>query len=357
MRIDSIRLKNFRCFSDKSLYFSPQINVILGPNASGKTSIVEAINYFGIGKSFRTTDDNSLVKTKENNFFISGNIVSKEYTDFYSVFFQNGKKKIKKNDVNFKKTSDFIGHVLVVLFSSIDFCLIDGTPQNRRDFLDRTICQISNVYLEAISNYQKTLKARNALLKRLNFDFKPNDSVLLETISVQLAIEGKKIIDFRRRVIQKLNTVMKPINYDIADSYEEIQIDYHPNSVEEELEDALKKDIRSEIERGTTLFGPHRDDFLFLLNHKEASNFASRGQIRDLILSLKLTIAQVIFEIKKEHPILLLDDVFSELDKYRQNKLVKFLKGDVQIIITAPSISDVEKKWVEQANIIQVKER
>jgi DNA replication and repair protein RecF len=357
MRINSIKLLNFRCYNNQTFVFSPKLNLIYGANACGKTSILEAIYYLSLTKSHRTRDDSTLIQTTKTNFFISTSISTDLLTNQFSVFYDNKHKIIKKNDTIYKKTSDFLGNVMTVLFSANDFSLIDSGPRERRDFLDRNICQISHFYLEAISNYRRLLKCRNTLLKSLRFQKKASNVTLLQTITTQLTQEAKKIIMVREKIIKKMNELIQPIHKKIASPNEFVEIKYVPYATVNIIDVMFQNNWQEDIDRGQTQVGPHKDDCLFLINQQPLMNYGSRGQQRNYLLSLKMALCQLLLEASKEQPILLLDDVFSELDKERQNRLMQYLNTNIQTIITAPSITDLDEQLIKQSNLIHLEKR
>lgn len=356
MRIKTISLKNFRCYSEKKLDFHGQSTVFIGQNAVGKTSLAEAIYVLGMVKSPRITDDKAMIKEGNNSFFIEGEFESSTLNKYKICFGYNGEKRlIKKNGVSIKKLSDYIGIIDVVWFSANDLNLLSGSPQNRRANFDRIICQISKVYFTALSNYKNFLKERNALLKRLIFENRTTNNVLLEVINQRLVLEGKKIISIRRKIVSKINEILKEEKQKIGNENEDFKIDYLPCVSENEFESKLNDNFEEDLKRGNTCFGPHKDDYIFIINNKNIVYQGSQGQQRNAILTLKMAELNLLYEIKKEYPILILDDVFSELDKERQNKLLLGINKEVQTIITTTSISEIDEEVIKESNIIAMK--
>ena len=356
MKINSLKLTNFRVYSAYSIMFSPSKTVLIGPNAVGKTSIIEAIYALGLAKSPRVSDDKEMIKNGKSAFFVEGEFCSSTNNKYrVSIGLDETKKVIKKNQTVIKKMSDHIGLIDCVWFSSLDLNLLFGSPQFRRRNFDRIMCQISKVYFGALSNYKKFLKERNALLKRLIFEKNKQLNVLLDAIDQQLVIEGEKVISIRKKTIAKINQLITKNKEKIGNDKEDFKIQYIENVNEKSFESALKNSLSEDIKRGNTSVGPHKDDYIFIINNKNIVFQGSQGQQRNAIISLKLAESDLIYEVKKEYPILLLDDVFSELDKERQNKLIMGLDKDIQTIITTTSLSDIDDDVVNNSMIIEMK--
>ena len=356
MRINRLQVKNFRSYSEYFWEFDGSKVLIVGSNASGKTTLIEAIYMLGLAKSPRTAYDSELIKNNESSFFVEGDFESSTLNKYkVSLGFDGEKRLIKKNQTVVKKLSDHIGLIDCVWFSSFDLNMLTGNPQIRRRNFDRIICQISKVYFAALSNYKKFLKERNALLKRLIFENKTELKVLLETIDQSLVNEGKKIISLRRKIINKLNQFLIDKQHEIGNVNEDLKIEYIENVKEEDFLIKLKDSFLDDLKHGNTSFGPHKDDYIFIINNKNIVYQGSQGQQRNAILSLKLSEVDLIYEVKKEYPILLLDDVFSELDRERQNKLLNSINKEIQTIITTTSLSEIDNKLVEDSMVIEVK--
>ena len=356
MKIKDISVSNFRCYSRFSCSNLANLVLIYGPNAVGKSSFIEAVYLLSLTKSPRTHDEKDMIKDCETNFFVNGSFVSSVNNKYVVSFGYDGNKKIlKKNGSIVKKISDYIGTIDAVWFSSKDLNLVNGSPKERRSNFDRILCQISKVYFTALSNYKKLLKERNALLKWLILENKTNNNLLLETIDQKLVSEGKKVIRARNKTIKKMNELLEKIHSKISGTKEKVEIEYVPSVDENSFDNELKKNLNEDIKHGNTGVGPHKDDYIFIINNKNIATYGSQGQQRNTILSLKLTEVQLIYEVKNEYPILLLDDVFSELDKNRQNKLLENINNDVQTFITTTSISDIENKIIDRAELIHMK--
>ena len=356
MKIERLVVKNFRCYNEFEMHLSDEINIIIGKNAAGKTSLAEAIYALSFMKSPRVPDEKAMIKHGNEAFFIKGDFCGNLFSKYKITYgFDGNKKVIKKNQSLVKKMSDYIGTIDVVWFSANDLFLFVGNPQNRRSNFDRIMCQISKVYCSALSNYKKFLKERNALLKRLILENNNQLKVLLESLDESIIIEGKKIINIRTKTIHKINELLMKYCYAEDARKELLQIKYCNNVNFEDYEKVLNESYIEDFRRGSTTFGPHKDDYIFIINNKNIVEVGSQGQQRNAILNLKLAEVELINEVKKETPILILDDVFSELDDKRKNSILKQIPNEVQIIITATSLVEIDKDIVEKANIISLK--
>ncbi len=356
MYISSLFLENYRNYELLEIDFSKELNIIIGNNAEGKTNLVESIYLMGFGKSFRTSNDKDLIKLSKSFFHISGKIIKDQNESEIDIKFNNKKKIIQINEVPLIKLSELIGFFNVVVFSPEDLYLIKGSPSHRRKYLDKSISQIYPNYYKLLIEYNKILKQRNILLKQKNRE-------LLFIFNQQLADVGTKIIKYRTEYIKELKEVSKKIHFNLSEG-ENLKIEYLSNNLNKDFKDDefydkiyngiikdLEKKIELDMKRGTTSVGPHRDDISIKINEKEAKIFGSQGQIRTISLTLKLSEIEMIKKLTKEQPILILDDVMSELDHKRQNKLIDSIKG-IQTFITTTSddfinTNDYKKIYIE----------
>lgn len=338
MKLQSIHLKNFRSYSNADVSFSPDVNSIVGKNAQGKTNLIEAIYFTCIGKSFRTSKEKELIKWGEDSAAIS--IVAKnEFREKkLDVILQKSQKKIVRMDgINIRRIGDVLGEVPIVFFSPDELKLVKESPEERRRFMNIDISQTNKRYFYLLSRYEKILDNRNKLLKSTQ-----NKDVILETIDIwnkALASAGLKIASERKQFIQEIAPYAEKANEFISNG-EKLQITYKGIDVESEdeyikkLENSFDKDFKL----GFTSFGPHRDDIDIFLNGVEVKSFGSQGQQRTAALSLKLAELEIIRERTGEYPILILDDVFSELDENRRKRLIKFTNR-CQTFITTTDIN------------------
>ncbi|HEX7056511.1 MAG TPA: DNA replication/repair protein RecF [Bacilli bacterium] len=362
MRLKQLRLSNYRNYRQVELETNHQVNIFVGPNAQGKTNLLEAILVLSLTKSHRTHKDKELIRWEAPEAFIFGE-VQKKYGDA-SLSLQIGQqgKKAKINGLEQRKLSDFIGTMNVVMFAPEDLEIVKGSPGVRRRFLDMEIGQVSPAYLHDLLQYQKVLQQRNHLLKT---GATPNRE-MLEIWNGQLSSFGVKIMRKRKNFIEKLQTIAMRIHQSITNEQEQIRIEYNPSLPLEDFTDEtvlferfmvkLSQVNEQELRRGMTLFGPHRDDLQFFINDKDALPFGSQGQQRTAALSLKLAEIELIYEEVGEYPILLLDDVLSELDNLRQTQLIRTFGEKVQTFITTTGIESVDWHLLQGARMVHIRD-
>ncbi|EPY2307428.1 DNA replication/repair protein RecF [Clostridium botulinum] len=344
MYIKNVHLINFRNYDDMYLELSPNTNIFVGNNAQGKTNILESIYYSSIGKSHRTNKDKDLIKWDKNNTYLR-TYVSRERLDktIDINIFKNGKKAITVNKIKIKKISELMGNLNVVMFSPEDLRIIKDSPGNRRKFLDIELCKINNVYYHDLVQYNKILSERNTALK--NWNNKIND--IIDIYDEQLSKYGAFIIKERNKYLDKLNIIGKNIHKKITNDLEDINFRYLTNikdfdNAEKELLIVLKKNRKKDLERNSTSIGPHRDDFEVSINNIDTRIFGSQGQQRTAVLTLKFASLEIIKNIIGEYPVLLLDDVLSELDSNRQKFVLNSI-DKIQTIITCTGIEEIDK--------------
>jgi len=341
MIIKSIELNNFRNYKDLKLDFHKGVNIFYGDNAQGKTNLLEAVYYSGKTKSYRSCSDKELINFEKSEAHIQTIIEkkSKEYIiDFHLK--ESDKKGVAINKIPIKRADELFNLCKMVFFSPEDLNIIKQGPSVRRKFIDMELSQIEPLYLNSFTNYKKLLNQRNCILKEYynKKDFKD----ILSVIDIQLISYGKDIINYRKRFIRELNSIVMDVSRKMTDGKEVLIIDYDYNvsadNYELVFEDSFEKDIRLK----TTNVGPHRDDLCFKVNDIDLRHFGSQGQQRTAALSLKLAEIEVLKKITKDNPILLLDDVLSELDKKRQNCLLESI-SDIQTLITCTGLEDFIK--------------
>ncbi len=357
MIIKRIYLENFRCYDSKTVSFSPQLNIIIGSNATGKTSILEAIHVLCLAKSNKTANDFDLIRINQSGYAVRGELTNGRTNDVIIIQYANRLKRVKKNNVAYKHLSDYIGYANVIIYSPNDFGIFSGGASLRRRFFDIVFCQISKQYMSSSSEYKRLLKERNLLLKELSIKNDKNTKNLLDIITKQLVEQGKKIISMRQKIIKKINDSSATIHRNLSAGKERLEIRFIPNVEISEYERELENSINEDLMRGQTQVGPHRDDYIFIINNKNIGDYGSQGQQKSAILSAKLACIELVKEVKGVYPIVLLDDVFSELDKARQNQLLSVLNKKAQTIVSTSTISDIEPNILEKANIIKLEER
>lgn len=358
MFIKDLTLTNYRNYKKQQVSFENNVNVILGENAQGKTNVMESIYVLGLVKSHRTTRDRELIYWDEEYAKIEGSVQKRSSNISLEVVISTKGKKVKLNRLEQRKLSEYIGALNIVMFAPEDLNLVKGSPQVRRRFIDMEMGQINPIYLYNLSLYQKILQQRNHLLKDLQR--KKADNGLLEILTYQLIEQAAKVMKKRYEFIELLEHWAKPIHRDISRGLESLSIQYKPSvkvsettelsKIEEVLEEHFTKIKMKEIERGTSLLGPHRDDLLFFVNDRDVQTFGSQGQQRTTALSIKMAELQLIYDKINEYPILLLDDVLSELDDYRQSHLLNTIQGKVQTFVTTTSVDGIDHQTLKDAS-------
>ena len=365
MYIEELSLVNYRNYYRLTIHFDHKVNVILGENAQGKTNLMEAIYVLGFTKSHRTPRDKELIQWDAEYGKIKGRVFKKNRSLPLEVIFSSKGKKAKFNHIEQKRLSDYIGSLNIVMFAPEDLNLVKGSPQERRRFIDMEIGQIEPVYIYHLNQYQKILKQRNALLKDLQRR-RTKDTTMLQIYTEQLAEHGAAILFRRFRFLKKLREWAVPIHLQISRDQENLKIDYLSKvDVSESMDMEKMRDTyltefnrkeESEIERGTTLIGPHRDDLVFTVNDRNVQHFGSQGQQRTTALSLKLAEIELIYQEVGDYPVLLLDDVLSELDDYRQSHLLNAIQGKVQTFVTTTNIDGIAHETIREAEIFTIHE-
>ncbi len=344
MKLLKLHIKNFRNYDEADFLFSENSNLITGSNAQGKTAILEAIHFLSSGKSFRTSKVREAISFESDSFEITANFKS-QGRDFEIKLFLSQKIpfKISINGVKKKKISELLGYFKCISFCPEDLMLIRSAPRDRRKFLDDSITSLRPKYYSAISEYNRLLEHKNAILK--NSENRPEMLALLDDYSLRMAHFGSFLINYRKSFCVKLSKYAEEIYSEISGGREDFSLIYKTvSNIDEELiqrvdiETALYEHYLShksaEIATKSCLSGPHKDDFEVYLSEKNTKQFASQGQVRSVALSLKLAVCKMIAEEDGEPPVLLLDDVLSELDEYRQKFILNKIK-DGQTFITS----------------------
>jgi len=344
MVIRSLSLKNFRNFSDLEVTFSESLTVFIGKNGSGKTNILEGIRFLSISRSFRTTRDSYVIRWGEEYARILGEIEADKQKKQCMAYVEQKNRRVSKKEFQVNKISrkavEMLGEVLTVLFTPEDIDLITAPPRERRRYLDMLLCQIDAKYCFALMEYKKILKNRNKILSDLQKGRSSED--LLELWDDKLIERGLEITKRREVLISYFNTVLSKMYQKMSgNTVDTLSLDFSPTveSDEDSFRDLLAIKRTHEIYVGHTLLGPHRDDFTFLLNEKDIAFCGSRGEFRTTILALKQAELKYVEEVRGEKPLLLLDDVLSELDAERQQQLFSMTKNRQTCITTTDSES------------------
>lgn len=344
MYIESLELKNFRNYEDLSISFDQGTNILYGDNAQGKTNVLEAVYLCGTTKSHRGSKDREMIRFDQEESHIRMRVNKDGVSHKIDMHLKKNKAKgIAIDGIAIRRAAELFGIVNLVAFSPEDLNIIKNGPSERRRFMDLELCQLNKVYLQELASYNKILNQRNKLLKDIAFH--PGLEDTLDVWDMQLVSYGKKIIALRKEFLEELGEIIKTIHSSLTGEKEEIQLLYEPDVCEEELEERLRlareKDLRFHI----TSIGPHRDDFCVKINGIDIRKYGSQGQQRTAALSLKLSEIYLVEKVTKDHPVLLLDDVLSELDSSRQRYLLQSIHN-IQTIITCTGLDElIENKF------------
>lgn len=340
MKIKSLKLKNFRNYDLLDLTFDDSANIFYGDNAQGKTNILEAVYLSGTTKSHRGSKDRDLIEFGKEESHIE-TIVEKNGIDYQIDMHlkKNSPKGIAINRMPIRKASELFGIVNLVFFSPEDLNIIKNGPAERRRFIDLELSQLDRVYLSNLANYNRVVNQRNHLLKEIGFSGYEKHAGTLEIWEMQLIQYGNKIIERRKAFIEEMNEIISSIHKKLTGGREEIRILYEPSNKELTFEQALRKYKDRDLKLKSTSVGPHRDDICFMEGDLDIRRFGSQGQQRTAALSLKLSEIELVRQSIYDTPVLLLDDVLSELDKHRQNYLLDSIH-DIQTLITCTGVED-----------------
>lgn len=338
MKIKSLKLKNFRNYDLLNLDFDDATNIFYGDNAQGKTNILEALYLTGTTKSHRGTKDRDMIQFGEDESHLE-TIVEKNGIDYQIDMHlkKNSPKGIAINKMPIRKASELFGIINMVFFSPEDLNIIKNGPAERRRFIDLELSQLDKVYLNDLTNYNKIVNQRNHLLKEI--DFNKNVLSTLDVWDMQLVHYGDRIITRRKAFIEHVNEIVSNIHYKLTGGREELCLIYEPSNGNISFEQAIERNKEKDMRLKSTSVGPHRDDICFMVKDLDIRRFGSQGQQRTAALSLKLSEIELVKKTIKDKPVLLLDDVLSELDKHRQNYLLDSI-GDIQTLITCTGVED-----------------
>lgn len=363
MHVKQLSLKHYRNYEELSLEFEPGIHLFIGDNAQGKTNFLEALHVLALAKSHRTSQDKQLITWNKDKAVLKGMIERKRGSLPLELSISKKGKMAKYNHIEQNRLSDYIGGLNVVLFAPEDLQLIKGSPQMRRRFLDMEIGQINSTYLFHLSRYYQLLSQRNALLK--DWHNRPNQA-MIDVFTVQLIEEAAKLIWRRNQYVRSLQTSAGLVHQQISKGKENLTLKYvfsaplSADMTEEEIRETLTDQFDQisvkEQRRGTTLIGPHRDDLSFLINGRNVQIYGSQGQQRTAALSLKLAEIELIHDEIKEYPVLLLDDVLSELDDHRRTHLLQTMQNKVQTFVTNTSVEGIDRHTLRESFIYYVRE-
>lgn len=352
MVIKSIELADYRNYESLTMQFDRGTNILYGDNAQGKTNILEAIFVAATTKSHRGSKDREIIHFDKEEAHIRTYLEKEGVETRIDMHLRKSKSKgIAIDGQKIKKAADLLGLCNVVFFSPEDLGIIKNGPSERRRFVDMELCQLDSFYLYNLNHFNKIVNQRNKLLKDMymNADLK-------ETLSIwdmQLVSFGRKIIERRKLFVEQLNEIIYEIHKKLSGDKEELLIKYEPDVEIEEFENKLRLNQDRDIKSKMTSVGPHRDDFSFYVGNVDIRKYGSQGQQRTAALSLKLSEIELVKKIAKDTPVLLLDDVLSELDSNRQNYLLNSI-GDIQTIITCTGLEEFVNNRFEINKVFQV---
>lgn len=339
MIIKSMSLQNYRNYKTLCLDFDPNTNIFYGDNAQGKTNILEAVYVSGTTKSHRSSKDRELICFSEEEAHICTLMERKGIEHKIDMHLRKNRSKgIAIDGIPIKKASELFGIIHFVFFSPEDLSMIKNGPSERRRFLDMELCQLDKIYLHHLSSYNKIVLQRNRLLKEIMFrsDYKE----VLDVFDMQLVQYGMQIIRRRRHFTEELNQIMGQIHEQLTGDQEQMILEYEANTDEDSFASALKRNREKDLKQKTTTTGPHRDDLSFVVNGIDIRKFGSQGQQRTAALSLKLSEIELVKRVTEDTPVLLLDDVLSELDSNRQNCLLNSIQN-VQTMLTCTGLDEL----------------
>ena len=360
MNITKIELVNFRNYKKKIFDNFSNLNIIIGKNGVGKTSVVEAIYLGSLAKSFKTNNDESIINLNENYFKIKIHYFDDNYKKNLELYYDQNGKKTKINSKIQKRLSDFISQYRVIMVSPDELKLVKSSPNTRRNYLNIQLSQLHKDYIYYLNNYNNMIKNKNDYLKKLMLNSNL-DERYLDILDEKIVEEGLKIFEYRKNYIELINKYIEKIfkNYFPGNNFSlkiEYVSDYDINDKTKLLAE-LKKIRKREVNIGMTSFGVHRDDYNFIHNGFNSKDYSSQGLQKIIILSMKLSEVQIFINEYNIKPILLLDDLFSELDEKNRNNVFKSLDKDIQIFITTTDLKSINKRILNKAKIFNLDER
>ena len=338
MIVEFIELKNYRSYEELHIDLSPGTNILYGDNAQGKTNVLESVYLCCTSKSHRGSKDRDIIRFSQEESHIKLQIRRGNVPCRIDMHLKKNKPKgIAINGIPLRRASELFGVANVVFFSPEDLNLIKNGPSERRRFIDMELCQLSQVYVHSLVQYNRALMQRNKLLKELSFHPEYEDT--LDIWDEQLIRYGREVMEQRRSFLAQMDAIVHEIHGNLSGGREDMKLIYAPDTREEDLEQAFKKNRPQDIKQKTTLSGPHRDDMNLMIGGVDVRRFGSQGQQRTAALSLKLSELELMQRISRDNPVLLLDDVLSELDGHRQNQLLSAIRH-IQTIITCTGLDE-----------------
>lgn len=362
MYLSKIEINNFRNYTKANIQLCNGINVFIGDNAQGKTNILESIYLLALTKSHRLGMESNIIKNGCDACRVYGFLRDDGKLKELEVKINNTKKTVYLNQKSVTKIASYISNMNVIMFSPTDLDIIKGSPQVRRNTLNIEISQLYPLYIDYLNQYNKILKTRNEYLKQMSING-ISDPRFLEIINEKLVERAIKIYQYRKKFLDSINSKISQIYSNIA-GFNGLRVDYENNldisdfnddNLRKVLLNKLKNSIKREVSQGMTLYGPHRDDFSFYIDDEDMKFYSSQGQQRLAIISFKLAEVEIFIEEKGTSPILLLDDIFSELDINKRNHLMKFIPDNTQTIIATTDLKNIKKNVIDRAKVFVVK--
>ncbi len=354
MKIQQLKLLNFRNYEKMELDFSPNYNIIYGNNGSGKTNLVESIYVLALTKSFRGSVDKVLIMNNKDVCRVEG-VVQDKYENKYKIIIKDSGKRVKINNTKVDKLSDYISEISVVLFNPDDLRFIKDSPSVRRKAINLEISQINNVYLKNLNMYNKLLKQRNSYLKTTNINANSSKEYL-DVLTSKLIDYGEKIYLSRKKYIDLLNQRIGEIYNSICD-IDDLNLEYvsdYKNFDKEKIVSKYRENLNRDIILGKTSFGVHHDDVRFKFKGYNIKDYGSEGQQKNAIIAYKLTELEIFYQVRGNYPILILDDLFSELDRFKINNILNLINKDIQTFITTTDIDKINKDILDMSKLFEI---
>lgn len=355
MYLEKIKIKNFKKIIKLETELNKNINIFIGNNAQGKTSILESIYVLALTKPSKSVEESDLINKSSNFSLIKGTLVNEKSKKEMEFILTNQQKTLKINKKEIKKVGDYLTNLNVIMFSPDDLDIIKKSPLVRRNLLNIELCQLFPNYMKVLNEYNKILKIRNEYLRK---NYGNMDKAYFDIITEKLVDRLIIIRNYRQKYVECINSKIEIIYKRIMKTGN-LKVVYDKNisfESKEEIINYYKDNYYNELDKKMTLFGIQKDDLLFYVDDMNLKDYGSQGQQRVAVLSFKLAEINIFKETKKTYPIVLLDDIFSELDIEKRNNLLKFIKSNIQFIITTTDINNISQKILDKANIYNVKE-
>ena len=353
MYLKNVEITNFRNIDKICLDFNKNVNIFIGKNAQGKTSILESIYVLAFSKGSNGFSEDELIKNDKLFFKIKGSLKVANSLKKMEILYRNGEKRLKFNNSEVRKVSDYVSNMNVIMFNPEDLDIVKKAPMCRRNFINIELCQLSNEYLRTLNEYNKILKMRNEYIRK---NYNKIDYNYLDIITESLIDRAMFIYKYREDYFRDINSYIGDIFYKIA-KMNGLSVVYKKSvsfDSKEEYMSFYKSCYSGDIEKGSTMYGPHRDDFLFIFEGNDLKLYGSQGMQRIAILSFKLSEIDLFKERCGTYPIVLLDDIFSEIDIDKRRNLLRFIKSNIQFIITTTDINNISEKLISKASIFTV---